>query len=190
VPPTEPSAEPSAAEEAATVSTGAGSERAVAVVPLTAAHADDVLAIYQAGIDEGNATFETAAPGWAAFDSGKLPDHRFAAVAPDGRVLGWVAASRVSDRCAYAGVVEHSVYVHPDARGRGVACALLRALIESTEAAGLWTIQSGIFPENTASLAVHARAGFRVLGTRERIGRHHGVWRDVVLVERRSPVVD
>jgi phosphinothricin acetyltransferase len=108
----------------------------------------------------------------------------------DGTVLGWVAASRVSDRCAYAGVVEHSVYVHPAARGRGVASALLKALIESTEAAGIWTVQSGIFPENTASLAVHERAGFRVVGTRQRVGRHHGRWRDVVLVERRSPVID
>ena len=105
-------------------------------------------------------------------------------------MLGWVAASAVSDRCAYAGVVEHSVYVHPDARGRGVARLLLEALIASTEAAGIWTIQSGIFPENAASLAVHARAGFRVIGTRERIGRHRGAWRDVVLLERRSPRVN
>lgn len=157
------------------------------VTALTEAHADEVLAIYQAGIDEGNATFETTAPTWQAFDTGKLPEHRFAAVDEDGKVLGWVAASAVSDRCAYAGVVEHSVYVHPAARGRGVAGRLLAALVESTEAAGIWTIQSGIFPENKASLAVHARAGFRVIGTRERIGRHHGVWRDVVLLERRSP---
>ncbi|MET8507774.1 N-acetyltransferase family protein [Streptomyces sp. NPDC004787] len=159
------------------------------VVPLTATHADEVIAIYQAGIDEGNATFETAAPTWEQFDAAKMPEHRFAAVDATGRVLGWVAAGRVSDRCAYAGVVEHSVYVHPDARGRGVASALLKALIASTEAAGIWTIQSGIFPENAASLAVHERAGFRVIGTRERIGRHHGAWRDVMLVERRSPVV-
>ncbi|QES47752.1 N-acetyltransferase [Streptomyces venezuelae] len=159
------------------------------VVPLTAAHADEVIAIYQAGIDEGNATFETTAPSWEQFDAAKLPGHRFAAVDETGRVLGWVAASKVSDRCAYAGVVEHSVYVHPDARGRGVASALLKALVNSTEAAGIWTIQSGIFPENTASLAVHERAGFRVIGTRERIGRHHEAWRDVVLVERRSSTV-
>ncbi|GHH77741.1 N-acetyltransferase [Kitasatospora indigofera] len=159
------------------------------VAPMTAAHAPQVLAIYRAGIDEGNATFETEAPAWEAFDAGKLPAHRHVALEPGGRVLGWVAASRVSDRCAYAGVVEHSVYVHPDARGRGVARALLDALIHSTQAAGIWTVQSGIFPENTASLALHRRAGFRVIGTRERIGRHHGVWRDVVLVERRSPVV-
>ncbi|MFZ3498222.1 N-acetyltransferase family protein [Streptomyces sp. 5.8] len=160
------------------------------IVPLTRAHADEVLAIYQAGIDEGNATFETEAPTWEAFDAGRLPDHRFAAVDADGKLLGWLAASKVSDRCAYAGVVEHSVYVHPGARGRGVARALLDALIASTEAAGIWTIQSGIFPENTASLALHQRAGFRVIGTRQRIGRHHGVWRDVVLLERRSPRID
>ncbi|MEU2509288.1 N-acetyltransferase family protein [Streptomyces sp. NPDC007863] len=160
------------------------------VVPLTAVHADEVVAIYQAGIDEGNATFETTAPTWEEFDAAKLPGHRFAALDGAGRVLGWVAATKVSDRCAYAGVVEHSVYVHPDARGRGVASALLAALIDSTEEAGIWTIQSGIFPENAASLAVHARAGFRVIGTRERIGLHHGAWRDVALVERRSSRID
>ncbi|WP_145797617.1 GNAT family N-acetyltransferase [Kitasatospora atroaurantiaca] len=156
---------------------------------MAAGHAEQVLAIYRAGIDEGNATFETAVPTWEAFDAARPAEHRFVAFDRDERVLGWVAASRVSDRCAYAGVVEHSVYVHPDARGRGVARALLEALIDSTQAAGIWTIQSGIFPENTASLALHRRAGFRVVGTRERIGRHHGVWRDVVLVERRSPIV-
>ncbi|MFI0978228.1 GNAT family N-acetyltransferase [Streptomyces sp. NPDC021093] len=161
----------------------------VRVAPLTDAHADEVLAIYQAGIDEGNATFETTAPTWAEFDAAKLDAHRFAALDTDGKVLGWVAVTAVSDRCAYAGVVEHSVYVHPAARGRGIAGHLLTSLVQSTEAARLWTIQSGIFPENTASLAVHARAGFRVIGTRERIGRHHGVWRDVVLLERRSTVV-
>lgn len=152
-------------------------------------HADEVLAIYQLGIGEGNATFETTAPTWEHFDAAKLPQHRHVAVDEAGKVLGWVAAVPVSDRCAYAGVVEHSVYVHPDARGRGVGSALLRALIGSTEAAGVWTIQSGIFPENTSSLALHQKAGFRVIGTRERIGQHHGTWRDVTLVERRSPVI-
>ncbi|MEV6958940.1 N-acetyltransferase family protein [Streptomyces sp. NPDC051207] len=163
---------------------------AVTVTPMAAGHADEVLAIYQAGIDEGDATFETAAPTWEAFDAARLREHRFVALDEDGAVLGWVAASAVSDRCAYAGVVEHSVYVAPAARGRGVAAALLKALVESTEAAGIWTIQSGIFPENTASLALHERAGFRLIGVRERIGRHHGRWRDVVLLERRSPAVD
>ncbi|MEU7729914.1 N-acetyltransferase family protein [Streptomyces sp. NPDC040724] len=160
---------------------------AVRIATLLAEHAEQVLGIYRSGIDEGNATFETQAPEWAAFDKAKLPGHRFVAL-DDDTVLGWVAASAVSDRCAYAGVVEHSVYVHPDARGRGVARALLDALIVSTEADGIWTIQSGIFPENTASLALHARAGFRIIGTRERIGRYHGAWRDVVLLERRSSV--
>ncbi|MEU4120784.1 GNAT family N-acetyltransferase [Streptomyces virginiae] len=162
----------------------------VRIEALLPEHAEQVLGIYQSGIDEGNATFETKAPEWAAFDKTKLPGHRFVALDDDGRVLGWVAASAVSDRCAYAGVVEHSIYVHPEARGRGVARGLLDALIASTETAGIWTIQSGVFPENTASLAVHARAGFRVIGTRERIGRHHGAWRDVVLMERRSPLID
>ncbi|MFF5445645.1 GNAT family N-acetyltransferase [Streptomyces sp. NPDC012888] len=159
------------------------------ITSLLPEHADQVLAIYQAGIDEGDATFETTAPEWAVFDAAKLAEHRFVALDEDETVLGWVAASPVSDRCAYAGVVEHSVYVHPDVRGRGVARALLEALVASTEAAGIWTIQSGIFPENTASLALHERAGFRVIGTRERIGRHHGAWRDVVLLERRSPLI-
>ncbi|MBT2476838.1 GNAT family N-acetyltransferase [Streptomyces sp. ISL-94] len=161
----------------------------LAVFLMSAEHTEQVLAIYQAGIDEGNATFETTAPTWAAFDAAKLSAHRFVALDEHGKVLGWVAAVAVSDRCAYAGVVEHSVYVHAAARGRGVAGALLSALIASTEAAGVWTIQSGVFPENTASLALHERAGFRVIGTRERIGRHHGQWRDVVLLERRSPAI-
>jgi L-amino acid N-acyltransferase YncA len=95
----------------------------------------------------------------------------------------------VSDRCVYAGVIEHSVYVRPDARGRGVGRHLLDALIPSTERAGIWTIQSGIFPENTTSLALHARAGFRIVGTRERIGCHNGWWRDVVLIERRTSAI-
>ncbi|MER6976985.1 GNAT family N-acetyltransferase [Streptomyces carpinensis] len=152
-------------------------------------HAEEVLTIYRLGIDEGDATFETAAPTWEQFDSIKLPDHRHVAIDEAGKVLGWVAAVPVSDRCVYAGVVEHSVYVHPDSRGRGVGSALLRALIESTEAVGVWTIQSGIFPENASSLALHQKEGFRVIGTRERIGQHQGTWRDVVLVERRSPAI-
>ncbi|MEV6549966.1 N-acetyltransferase family protein [Streptomyces sp. NPDC051597] len=158
------------------------------IAPLRPEHAEQVLAIYQLGLDEGQASFETTAPTWEAFDAAKLPAHRLVALSGD-RVLGWAAVVPVSDRCAYAGVVEHSVYVHPDARGRGVGMALLNALLASTDAAGIWTVQSGVFPENTASLALHGRAGFRVVGTRERIGRHHGVWRDVVLVERRSPTI-
>ena len=164
-----------------------GSPAGVIVRPMTSADATQVLAIYQAGLDGGEASFETRAPTWEAFDAKLLPAHRHvAADGTSGQVLGWVAASGVSDRCVYQGVVEHSLYVAPAARGRGVGAALLRALIGSTEAAGIWTIQSGIFPENTASLRLHERAGFRVVGVRARLGRHRGRWRDVVLLERRS----
>ena len=155
---------------------------------MTDEHAAQVLDIYRLGIATGHATFETEPPSWAEFTAGRLPGHRFVALDGD-RVLGWTACSAVSDRCVYSGVVEHSVYVHPGARGRGVGRALLRALIDSTERAGIWTIQSGVFPENTASLALHHACGFRTVGTRERVGRHHGAWRDVILLERRSPRV-
>ncbi|MEU7620339.1 N-acetyltransferase family protein [Micromonospora rifamycinica] len=160
------------------------------VRPMRATDADRVLAIYQAGIDAGDASFETTAPDWAAFDAARLPDHRFVAVDGDDTVIGWIAVAPTSARAVYAGVVEHSVYVDPAARRRGVARLLLDTLIASTEAAGVWTIQSGVFPENTASRALHQRAGFRVIGFRERVGRHHGRWRDVVLLERRSPAVN
>lgn len=161
----------------------------IEIAPMEQAHADDVLAVYQEGIETGDATFETAAPAWEAFDAGKLADHRHVALDPVTRqVLGWIAASSVSSRPVYAGVVEHSVYVRGDARGRGVGRALLSALIDATEAAGIWTIQTGIFPENRASLALHHAAGFRRLGVRERVGRHYGRWRDVILLERRSTV--
>lgn len=162
----------------------------ITVRPMQPDDADRVLAIYQAGLDGGDASFETVAPTWAAFDAAKLVGHRFVAVDPDGTVLGWIAVSPTSARAVYAGVVEHSVYVDPAAQGRGVARLLLDAVIASTEAAGIWTIQSGVFPENVPSLVLHERAGFRVIGVRERVGRHHGRWRDVVLLERRSPVID
>ena len=156
--------------------------------PLTADDWPAVEAIYAAGIATGNATFETEPPSWEEFDDSKLPDHRLVAEL-DGQVVGWAAAVAVSDRCTYAGVVEHSVYVDPAAQRRGIARSLLDALIASTEAAGIWTIQSGVFPENTPSLALHERAGFRVVGTRERLGQHHGTWRDVIVLERRSPTI-
>jgi L-amino acid N-acyltransferase YncA len=161
----------------------------ITIRPMRSIDAGQVLAIYQAGLDAGDASFETRAPSWEVFDAAKLPAHRLVAMADGtGELLGWAAVSPVSSRPVYAGVVEHSVYVDTAARGHGVGAALLQALIESAEAAGVWTIQSGIFPENTASLRLHERAGFRVVGIRERLGRHHDRWRDVVLVERRSPV--
>jgi L-amino acid N-acyltransferase YncA len=169
---------------------GDANANGVLIRPMEAGDAGPVLAIYQAGLDGQQASFEVTAPTWEAFDAAKLTAHRHvAADAGTGEVLGWAAVIAVSDRCVYAGVVEHSVYVHPGHRGRGIGAALLGALIESTEAAGIWTIQSGVFPENVASLRLHERAGFRVVGTRQRIGRHHGQWRDVVLIERRSPAV-
>jgi L-amino acid N-acyltransferase YncA len=163
----------------------------IVVREMRAEDAEQVLAIYQAGLDAGDASFETEAPTWAAFAAGKLPDLRFvAAEVATGEVVGWVAASRVSDRCVYAGVVEHSIYVHPDAHGHGIGAALLSVLIAASEAAGIWTIQSGIFPENVASLALHRRAGFEVVGVRKRLGQYHGRWRDVVFIERRSPFIE
>jgi L-amino acid N-acyltransferase YncA len=167
----------------------------VVIRTMRAEDAKQVLAIYQAGMDAGNASFEHTAPDWAAFDASKLGDHRFVAVEADATdsVLGWAAVSAVSTRRVYAGVVEHSVYVDPAARRRGVGRALLDALIASTEAAGIWTIQSGIFPENTASLALHRAAGFRTVGLRARVGCHLAQgnrWRDVIFIERRSPHVN
>lgn len=161
----------------------------IEVRPMRPVDADAVLSIYQAGLDSGQASFETTAPSWEAFDAVRLAPHRLVAVDDVDRVVGWVAVSPVSARPVYAGVVEHSIYVDPAAHGRGVGRLLLDALIASTEAAGIWTIQSGVFPENTASLALHHRAGFRTIGVRERVGRHQGHWRDVVLLERRSPTV-
>jgi phosphinothricin acetyltransferase len=151
-------------------------------------HWPDVRRIYEEGIATGDATFETAAPSWEQWDGAHLPAHRFVAVL-GGRVIGWVAAVPVSDRCVYSGVVEHSVYVTEVARGQGVGRLLLARLIDSTEAAGIWTIQTGIFPENEASVKLHERLGFRVVGRRERLGKLDGQWRDVLLLERRSPTM-
>ncbi|HEU5106946.1 MAG TPA: GNAT family N-acetyltransferase [Micromonosporaceae bacterium] len=164
----------------------------VTIRPMVAGDAGRVLSVYQAGMDLGHATFLTEAPTWAEFDAGHRPEHRLVAVDATGLVLGWVAVSTVSAKAVYRGVVEHSVYVDPAAHGRGTGRALLDALIASTEAAGIWTIQSGVFPENAASLALHHAAGFRTVGVRERVGRHAAQgnrWRDVVFIERRSPHV-
>lgn len=156
---------------------------------MTAADWPEVRAIYEAGIATRNATFETTAPAWEAWDGAHLPDHRLVAVTEAGEVAGWASLSPTSDRCVYAGVAENSVYIHPDHRGRGVGRALLQALVAGAEAAGFWTIQTGIFPENTASVRLHEQCGFRVVGRRERIGRMDGVWRDTLFLERRSPTV-
>jgi len=142
--------------------------------------------IYAAGIATRNATFETEVPSFEEWDAAHLPSHRYVATDAE-QVIGWVALSAYSDRCCYEGVADLSVYVEPAAQGRGVGRALLDHLVTSAEMAGIWTLQAGIFPENEASLALHRRCGFRVVGTRERIGQLDGVWRDVLLLERRAP---
>ena len=149
----------------------------------------EVESIYRAGIATGHATFEVDVPDWETWDQSHLPGLRLVAADASGQVIGWVAGSAVSARCVYGGVVEHSVYVDPSSRGRGIGGLLLRTFITETERLGFWTIQSGIFPENLASLALHREMGFRDVGRRERIGRHQGVWRDVLLLERRSRLI-
>lgn len=156
---------------------------------MAATHWPSVRAIYLAGIAAGDATFETDAPGWDTWDAHHLARHRFVALT-GGAVVGWVALTAVSSRPVYRGVVEESVYVAPAQQGRGVGRALLEAVIDATEHDGIWTIQAGIFPENLASLALHHRVGFVTIGVRRRVGRQAGRWRDVVLLERRSPVID
>ena len=141
--------------------------------------------IYLQGIATGQATFETEAPAWERWDAGHRRDCRLAAV-EEGRLVGWAALSPVSARRAYEGVGEVSVYVAAEARGRGLGETLLRALVEASEAADLWTLQASVFPENVPSLRIHERLGFRRVGHRERIARHHGIWRDTVILERRS----
>jgi L-amino acid N-acyltransferase YncA/2-polyprenyl-3-methyl-5-hydroxy-6-metoxy-1,4-benzoquinol methylase len=155
--------------------------------PMRDADAEQVLAIYQLGLDTGQASFETTAPSWEGFTANRPANLRHVAVDTEtGDVVGWVAASPVSSRPVYAGVVEHSIYVHPGCQAHGIGRSLLAAFVAAAEDAGVWTVQSGIFPENAASLSLHQALGFRVVGTRERIGRHHGTWRDVLLIERRS----
>ncbi|HEU4319849.1 MAG TPA: GNAT family N-acetyltransferase [Acidimicrobiia bacterium] len=145
----------------------------------------EVARIYGEGIATGNATFETTAPGWETWDRNHSDDCRLVAVLDDA-IAGWAALSPVSGRYVYRGVAEVSVYVSSSARGRGIGSALLGALAVASEEAGYWTLQTSIFPENAASISLHEKHGFRIVGTRERIGQHNGTWRDTVFMERRS----
>ena len=156
------------------------------IQPFTAAHWPEARAIYEAGIATGTATFTTEAPGWDDWDRGHLTHSRLVALSEAGQVLGWAALSPVSGRCVYGGVGEVSVYVAAEARGQGVGRQLLAALAAKSEAQGMWTLQAGIFPENTASIRLHEAAGFRLVGRRERIGQLRGSWQDTLLLERRS----
>lgn len=161
--------------------------------PMTPADAAAVLRIYGEGIATGHATFQSDIPSWEEFDAGKLAAPRLVAER-EGEILGWAALSTVSSRCVYAGVAEMSVYVAAAARGEGVGRALLEGIVGASEAAGIWTLQAGIFPENTASIAMHEKCGFTRLGTLERLGfmRHGpmaGQWRDVLMMQRRSATV-
>jgi L-amino acid N-acyltransferase YncA/uncharacterized protein (DUF952 family) len=148
-----------------------------------------VRAIYEEGIATGDATFQTEAPSWDEWDAGHLPECRLVSLDDADTIVGWAALSRVSSRCVYAGVAEVSVYVAASARGTGIGRPLLEALVAASERRGLWTLQAGIFPENVASLTLHERCGFRVVGRREKLGQMRGRWRDVLLLERRSASV-
>jgi len=157
-------------------------------IEIQAMHAEDwteARRIYLEGIATGQATFETEAPPWETWDAGHLRDCRLVARGQQ-QILGWAALSPVSQRRVYAGVAEVSIYVSEAVRGRGVGKSLLSALVEQSERCGVWTLQAGIFPENVASIAMHKSCGFREVGRRERLGKLHHVWRDVVLLERRS----
>jgi L-amino acid N-acyltransferase YncA len=158
------------------------------ILPLLPEHWPAVKAIYESGLATGNASFQTSAPTWEEWDAAHLKHSRLVAV-QDNKVRAWATLTPVSGRCVYAGVAEVSVYVAPLSRGLCIGEELLQALIEESEKNGLWTLQAGIFPENTASLRLHEKCGFRVIGTREKIGQMNGIWRDTVLLERRSKTV-
>jgi len=161
-------------------------------VELRAMTPDDwpaVAEIYWDGMRDGLATFETELPTWPEWDAAHHADHRLAAER-FGHLIGWAALAPVSRRRCYAGVAENSVYVARSARGRGVGRTLLEALCAGAEEAGIWTIQCSVFPENAASVALHEACGFRVVGFRDRLAQRDGIWRDVLLLERRSEAIE
>jgi L-amino acid N-acyltransferase YncA len=151
-------------------------------------HFPEIAEIYRQGLETGNATFETTLPTWEDWDKAKLKHSRLAAVIND-TVVGWAALSSVSDRCVYGGVAEVSIYISNDHQGKGIGKALMLKLIEDSERNGIWTLQSGMFPENEATVALHKSAGFRIIGQREKIGKLGNIWRDTILMERRSKTI-
>jgi L-amino acid N-acyltransferase YncA len=158
------------------------------ITKLLPKHWEDVKRIYEEGITTGNATFQTEAPDWEEWNDSHLQMCRMVAVEND-KLLGWIALTPVSGRCVYAGVAEISVYIAEVARGKGVGKRLLQALVRESEQHNIWTLQAGIFPENISSIKIHESCGFRNIGKRERIGKMNGVWRDTILLERRSNIV-
>lgn len=158
------------------------------IIPMTEKHWDVAREIFRQGIATGNATFETSVPDWKEWDERHLPTCRLVAHRGD-KVLGWAALSRVSSREVYRGVAEVSIYIAEEARRHGIGHRLLTALVEGSEQNGIWTLQAGIFADNAVSIRLHQKAGFRVVGTRERVGCLDGRWRDTLLMERRSAVV-
>jgi len=161
----------------------------ITVAPLRPEHWDHVRRIHLEGIATGEATFETdTAPDWETWSNEHLEFGRLVALSND-RVVGWAALTPVSDRCVYAGVAEVSVYVGAEARGQGIGSLLMEALVDESEKHGLWTLQAGIFDGNVASVSLHEKHGFRVVGVRRRLGKLEKVWRDVLLLERRSQIV-
>ena len=165
----------------------AAAKKSMEIIELLPDHWEEVRTIYLHGIATKQATFQTDAPSWENWDKGHLSTLRYVAII-DGIIAGWAALSPVSSRCVYAGVAEVSVYIHEGYRGKGVGKALLQKLITESEASTIWTLQSGIFPENLASIALHEKLGFRTIGYREKVGKMDGVWRDTVLMERRSKI--
>lgn len=160
----------------------------ILIRPMLAADWPAVARIYEEGIRTGHATFQTEAPAWESWDAGHTQNCRLVADAP-GEIAGWAAVSPVSGRCVYAGVGEESVYIGEKFRGKGIGLLLLQSLVAESERCGFWTLQAGIFPENTGSIALHEKAGFRLVGRRERIGLMDGRWRDTLLFERRSTLI-
>ena len=158
------------------------------IISINKHHYPDIANIYKQGIETGIATFETSVPTWETWNESKLLHSRFVAVDHD-VVLGWAALSKVSNRCVYEGVAEVSIYISEHHRGRGVGKILMENVIKESEANGIWTLQSGMFAENEATIALHKAVGFRIIGYREKIGKIGGVWKDNVIMERRSKVV-
>lgn len=160
----------------------------ISIKPMTRESWPQVAKIYESGIATGNATFQTEVPDWESWDRAHRRDCRLIAII-DNKIVGWAALTPVSGRCVYSGVAEVSVYVDPGFRGKGVGNMLMESLIKESEQCGIWTLQSGVFPENKESLRLHQKNGFRIVGIRQRIGKMDNRWRDTVLLERRSDSV-